>query len=249
VILNGLGNSGLTASNAGNFWEITGADSGILSGSAYPNPVAFNHVGSLKAGTGGDYFLFDDGATLSGSLTGGGSDTLDYSPYSTTVIADLQTGMATGVAGSVSGIVNVVGGSAGPADASVYNLLIGNGGNTLTGGTGRRNILVAGGSASTLIGGNGDDLLIGGTTSYDTEAGLASWQQIAAYWSGADDYFTRVANLTSGNGVPLLDATTVTGNGGGNTMTGNGELALIYSDGNDNITGFDPNSIIVPITP
>jgi hypothetical protein len=31
-----------------------------------------------------------------------------------------------------------------------YNLLIGNGGNTLTAGFGRRNILVAGGSASTL---------------------------------------------------------------------------------------------------
>jgi hypothetical protein len=47
----------------------------------------------------------------------------------------------------------------------------------------------------------------------------------------------------------LLDATTVTGNNGGNTMNGNGALALIYSDGQDMITGFDPNSIVVPITP
>jgi hypothetical protein len=245
VILNGLGNSSLTASNAGNFWEITGADTGILSGSAYPKPVAFNQVGSLKAGTGGDYFLFDDGATLSGNLAGG-SDTLDYSPYSTTVIVDLQTGIATGVAGSVSGIVNVVGGSAGPADSSAYNLLIGNGGNTLTGGDGRRNILVAGGSASTLIGGNGDDLLIGGTTSYDGDPTLASWLQIADYWAGPNDYSTRVGNLTSGNGVPLLDATTVTNNGGGNTLLGHGggvgELNLYYGlDPSQENTDYDPS--------
>jgi hypothetical protein len=32
-------------------------------------------------------------------------------------------------------------------------------------------------------------------------------------------------------------------------MTGNGELALLYSDGSDTITGFDPNSQTVPITP
>jgi hypothetical protein len=43
-----------------------------------------------------------------------------------------------------------------------------------------------------------------------------------AYWSStAADYGTRVANLLSGTGVPLLDATTVTSNGGGNIMTGN----------------------------
>jgi hypothetical protein len=36
---------------------------------------------------------------------------------------------------------------------------------------------------------------------------------------------------------------------GGNTMFGNGALALIYTDGNDTITGFDPNSRTVPITP
>ncbi len=65
------------------------------------------------------------------------------------------------------------------------------------------------------------------------------------YNGNTDDFATRVANLMSGNGVPLLDATTVTGN----TIIGNGELALIYSDGNDSINGFDPNSQAVPIMP
>jgi hypothetical protein len=120
---------------------------------------------------------------------------------------------------------------------------------TLHGGAGRRNILVAGGTASVLYDGGQDDLLIGGTTAYDTEAGLASWLQTAAYWAGGDDYATRVANLTSGTGVPLLDATTVTGNGGGNTMAGTGALALLYSDGADAISGFDPSSQTVTINP
>jgi hypothetical protein len=258
TLTGGGGSNSLKGSNAGNSWEVTGADTGVLSGTAYPNPVGFNHVGNLTAGSGGDSFRFDDQATLSGNLTGGGSDTLDYSPYSTSVRVDLQTGVATGVGGSVSGIGTVLGGNGNGSQA--YNLLIGNGSNTLIGGTGRSNILVAGGSASTLVGGDSNDLLIGGTTIYDTDPALASWRQIAAYWAGTDgntdDYFARVSKLTSGNGVPLLNSTTVTGNGGGNTLTGNGELALIFSDGLDNFTlglpyppGFDPNSKVVSISP
>jgi hypothetical protein len=249
VTVNGGGGSNtLIGANAGNAWAIAGADTGTLSGAAYPLPVGFHQVGNLTAGSGGDTFQFADGATLSGRLTGGGSDTLDYSAYSTSVLVDLQTGLATGVAGGVTGIQNVRGGNGGAA--GTYNLLIGNGNNTLTGGTGRRNILVAGGSASTLIGGDQEDLLIAGSTSYDTEAGLVSWQQIAAYWAGTDDFGTRVSNLTSANGVPLLDATTVTGNNGGNTLYGTGELAWIFTDGADNIIGpFDPASQFVPITP
>jgi hypothetical protein len=137
VTLNGGGLfNKLIGANAGNFWEITGADAGTLSGAAYPQPVSFTHVRSLTAGSGGDTFRFNDGATLSGSVTGGGSDTLDYSPYSTSVVVDLQTGSATGVASGVSGIRNVIGGSGGAA--GTYNLLIGAGGDTLTGGSGPR---------------------------------------------------------------------------------------------------------------
>jgi hypothetical protein len=95
----------------------------------------------------------------------------------------------------------------------------------------------------------GDIAAFGGTTAYDTEAGLVSWQAIAAYGAGTDPYATRVSNLLSGTGVPLLDATVVTGNGGGNTLTGSGELALLYTDGADTLSGFDPSSQSVTITP
>jgi hypothetical protein len=49
--------------------------------------------------------------------------------------------------------------------------------------------------------------------------------------------------------VPRLDATAVTGNGGGNYLGGSGALALLFSDGSDSISGFDPNSQVVAITP
>jgi hypothetical protein len=57
-----------------------------------------------------------------------------------------------------------------------------------------------------------------------------------------------VANLLSGNGVLLLDARRVIGNGG-NPLIGYGGLALLYTNGMDTIGLFDPNSQQVPITP
>ncbi len=57
---------------------------------------------------------------------------------------------------------------------------------------------------------------------------MASLQALMAYWTGADDFATRVNNLTSGNGVPLLDATMVQSNGGGNTLQGGGGLDLFF---------------------
>jgi hypothetical protein len=158
---------------------------------------------------------------------------------------------STGVGGRVSGVASVIGGSGAAGTAGLYNLLIGgaSGAFSLQGGTGRRNLLVAGANAASLVGGDGEDLLIGGTTAYDTEVGLASWLAIATYWAGADDFATRSANLQAGAGVPLLDATTVSGNGGGSTMAGNGGAALIYTDTLDAISGFDPSSQQVLITP
>jgi hypothetical protein len=228
-------------------WSVTAQNSGTLTFAGAT--TTFSGVQNLTAaGTGADAFVFADGAGVDGNIQGSGqtlTNTLDYTAYSTTVVVNLQTHMATGVGGQVLGIQNVMGGTGGAA--GVYNILVGNGGNVLTGGNGRRNLLIAGASASTLIGGNDDDILIGGTTFYDQEAGLASLNAIMAYWSGtADDYATRVANLLSGNGVPLLDATMVFDNGGGNTLTGHGggagELNLYYGVAPaSEMTDYDPN--------
>jgi hypothetical protein len=221
------GGNSLNGPNAPITWLLGGTDSGRLS-----SGFSFTNFGNLTGGSGNDSFLFANGASVSGSIDGGGgTNALSYATYSTSVVVDLQTGTATGVGGSIANIQNVTGGSGG--GAGVYNILVGNGGNVLTGGDGRRNLLIAGPSASTLIGGNDDDILIGGTTAYDTEADQHDLIAIMAYWSTtSDSYATRVSNLLSGIGVPLLDATMVTDNGGGNVLTGYhggaGELNLYY---------------------
>jgi hypothetical protein len=232
LIGNPSGPISLFASGGANTWTIAGQDAGTLSSALLAGTVTFSGAANLIGGSGDNTFVFADGAGVDGTINGGGgTNTLDYSAYSSSVLVDLQTGFATGVGAGIANIQNVTGGSGG--GAGIYNILVGNGGNVLTGGDGRRNLLIAGASASTLIGGNDDDILIGGTTAYDTEAGMVSLQAIMAYWSSTtDDYGTRVANLMSGNGVPLLDATMVTNNGGGNTLMGNnggaGEMNLFY---------------------
>src|SRR5262249_40871943 len=106
------------------------------------------------------------------------------------------------------------------------------------------------GGGSTPSGAGEQDILIGGSTAYDTEPGLTTWLQIAAYWAGSGDYTTRVGKLISGTGVPLLDATVVKGNGGGNTLIGYySELALLYTDGLDTIIDFSSISRQVKISP
>jgi hypothetical protein len=248
LIGNPNGAVSLFGSDADNTWNITGQNAGTLSSSSLAGIVTFTGATSLQGGAGANYFTFADGAGVDGTITGGGGvNTLDYSAYSTSVTVNLQVGFATGVGMGVSNIQNVTGGTGGPA--GTYNLLIGNGGNVLTGGTGRRNILVAGGSASTLNGGDQDDLLIAGSTVYDSDPTMAAWSQIAAEWASSDEFATRVMNLSTGNGVPLLDPTTVFGNGGGNTLNGNCEWAWIFTDNLDTISCFDANSVTTQINP
>ena len=100
-----------------------------------------------------------------------------------------------------------------------------------------------------LIGGNQDDLLIAGCTMYDGDPAMAAWSQIAAEWASSDDFGKRVLKLGTGNGVPLLNATTVSGNGGNNILAGAGEWAWIFSDGLDTINNFDQNSVTTQINP
>ena len=50
-----------------------------------------------------------------------------------------------------------------------------------------------------------------------------------ANWTSASDDATRVANLKNGtNGAPILDNTSVSANGGGNTLDGNGGLDFFF---------------------
>jgi hypothetical protein len=197
---------------------------------------------SLRTGAGNHTFNLQtapQGVALSLDA-GTGTNTLDYTGYAGNVLVNLNPSIhsATGFDGGISGIKNVTGASGGAPGS--YNVLIGNGHNVLTGGNDRRNLLVAGASASTLIGGNGDDILIGGTTNWDTDPQWqAAYTAIMNEWTQATPYATRWDHLVNGGGLndpflldPTPDTGTVHSNGGGNTLTGHGggasELNLYF---------------------
>jgi hypothetical protein len=208
-----------------------GADTIALEGSAAGTDT------QVWTGAAGNTFRMGAGP-FSGPVTlYGGADKLDYSSVNRDVYVNLQTGEATEL-NWISGIRDVAGGRG-------SNILVGDGhGNTLTGGFGR-NLLIAGGSdysgqGDTLIGGSDDDILIAGFTDYDTDR--ASLQAIMALWTGTGFYQDRVAALTTGNGVPLLDATTVHSNQGSNVLLGNAGFDLFYANPGQDRTDADPEA-------
>jgi hypothetical protein len=221
----------LVGPNAATRWTVTGADSGAILINNYA--LSFSGFGNLTGGSGQDQFLIQDGASLSGKLDGGGGiNALDYSEgWSGNVVVNLQLGLATAIGGGVTNIRNLRGAEGGGPGS--YNILIGNGGNNITGGSDRRNLLESGKSASTLQGGYQDDILIGGTTAYDQESDANDYIAIMNYWSNTQDtYAARVNNLLNGTGVPPLNAHTVSNNGGGNKLLGHrpsaSDLNLYY---------------------
>src|SRR5262249_26396667 len=129
-------------------------------------------------------FSFSDGATLDGTITGGGADNvLDYSLYKTSITVNLPAGTATGTAGA-TGISEVIGGDGsdtlvGPNLDALWSITGANKGTisvttatsseysfegveNLTGGSNRDTFVVeADGSISgTVNGGSGADSLI-----------------------------------------------------------------------------------------
>jgi hypothetical protein len=215
-------------------WSVTAQNSGTLTFAGAT--TTFAGVQNLAAsGTGADVFVFADGAGVDGNIQGSGqtvTNTLNYSAYSTDVYANLQTGVATGVAGGISHIQNVTGGQG-------NNILVGNGGNVLT-VFGGHNLVIAGGSASTLNGGNGTNILIGGTTDYDAD--FASLRAILDFWNTVtpDNYDDSVNALLAGTGVPPLNTNTVHSNGGGNQFSG-GTLNLYFGSHDGGLDTFNPD--------
>ncbi|OQX63579.1 MAG: hypothetical protein B5M56_02295 [Desulfococcus sp. 4484_241] len=110
-------------------------------------------IDSIIGGTGDNCFIFEDGASFAGDINAGegGSNTLDYSAYTTAVGVNLADGTATGVGGGISNFKNVIGGAAG-------DIIVGDSyANEITGGAG--NDIIDGLSGEdTLTGGAGDDV-------------------------------------------------------------------------------------------
>jgi hypothetical protein len=195
VVTGGSGSDTLFENTGGSVstWTVTGANAGNVNG------ISFNHIAGLWASNSADVFRMQSGASLSGSITGGG--TLDYSGYNTGVTVNLKTGTATAVAGGISNIVNVVG--------TPYNdtLTGNNSNNTLTGdggsdtlsagGSGNHTFVLSNGQLSTSVvtGGTGTDTLQDANS--NPNSNLTNTWNITGANSGKVNgiVFTNIANL------------------------------------------------------
>jgi Ca2+-binding RTX toxin-like protein len=256
VILNaGSGSDTLVGPNTASTWTIMGTNAGRV------GLLTFTGIENLTGGGGADTFKFHRGQKITGTINGGGgTNTLDYSLYTTSVVVNLVSGTATAT-GGISAIANVTGGSGNDllTGDSAANVLMGNAGNdTLLGGGGSdilvggagndsltvgngRSILIGGAGSDILKGGTAADILIGGTTSYDTntkalEAILKEWRRTGVSYS---DRIGHIRGTLSGglNGAYDFNATTVQDDGAPDTLTGGEGMDWFWATaGSDRIT-------------
>jgi hypothetical protein len=120
----------IIASNANNTWNITLNNAGDIGGSTF-----FRSFENLSGGTLNDDFVFSDGRSVTGTVDGvAGSNSIDYSAYTTPVTVNLQTGSATGT-GGFSNIGTFIGADSandvitGPNAVTVWNITSNNAGN------------------------------------------------------------------------------------------------------------------------
>jgi hypothetical protein len=108
ALIGGMASSTLVGANTSNTWNIIGGNAGNINGT-----FSFTAIQNLTGGSGDDDFKFANGAGITGTLDGGagGTNTLDYSAYTTPVFVNLQNFAASGMAGFAN-INSLIGGSA-----------------------------------------------------------------------------------------------------------------------------------------
>ena len=132
------------------------------------------NIENLIGGSEKNTFIFEDGATLSGTIDGGAGsgNVLNYANYTTGITVNLATGTATATAG-ISNIQKVIGGWEDDTFIGSTNddwfeggagndILTGAGGADVLAGDDGDDILYGDSGDDTLQGGEGDDTLYGG---------------------------------------------------------------------------------------
>jgi hypothetical protein len=199
-----------------------------------------------------------DGMTVTATMSANGKTTTSV-PYAPTghIFVYGQTGAITvremaNAQGVKVGVPALLFAGTGPSTlsavgSSANNVLVGGpGADSLWGGAGR-DILIGGGGPVILHAGTGEDVLIAGTTTYN--ANLAALAALLAEWGRPDrDQAHRVHDLFgdySGglNGQYLLNALTVTSDGGVGQLIGNPAVADWFwfaqnARAADRLTGF-----------
>jgi Ca2+-binding RTX toxin-like protein len=262
----GTGNDSLHGGGGlGDLLDFSGSSAGVTVDMFFSTAVGAasgaDSVVSFERVLGSDFAdkLTGGGADIETLDGGAGSDTIDYSFYSSALNIQLHTSLADatleGGFDFFLSIENAVGGSA--ADQiwgnDVDNVLVGNGdddwlhgfgsSDTLYGGTGNDQVL-GGGAADTLYGGNGNDFfwfdnqdaLFGGAGTdyaYNTDATGVTVNLGTSSLEG----------VWANNGVDVLNASSATwsvqliGYGSGDTLRGGSAGDYIWFDELDTVTG------------
>jgi Ca2+-binding RTX toxin-like protein len=189
----GSGNDQVTGNNAfkGEILAYLGdGDDYFASGSSLPSTVygegGDDSIESGSIGTGDDYF---DGGPGNDSLSGGkGNDILIGGPGNDQISGAEGDDILFGGPGN-----DTIGGSSG--DDIVVG---GDGVDSLTGGAGM-NLLIGGAGLDSMSGSGGNQVLIANSTIYDDD--IDSLRLLLEEWRSANNYTTRVTNLTNGGGL------------------------------------------------
>ncbi len=231
LFINGqAGNDTLIGPDIDSTWNITGIDCGSVAG------AIFTDIENLIGGTGADIFVFANGSQISGVIDGGwGTNTLDYSDYTTDVAVDLYIGAATGT-GEVSNIQNVTGGAGNDSligDEAANSLIGGPGDDVLTGGQG----------GDTLDGGEGVDT-VAETRDADftlTDAALTiGMEDPDALWGVEQAIITGGASQNTADASEFSGLLTFTGGEDNDTLiVGLGRNSFDGGPGNDTLTAGD----------
>ena len=220
----GAGDTLAVAIDAPTTWHLTAANAGTIIIQGY-DEITFTGIVGLIGSDNDDSFVFASAASFGGTVDGGGgTNTLDFSAWTTGVTVNLATGGATSTTG-ISSIQNVIGSA---------------GNDTLTGDA-HNNVFTGGPGKDIIAGGTGTDTLV-----ETRDANLALSNTELKVGGLQEDKLSGIeaARLTGGPGANTLNASTFTGSvmldgGPGNdTLTGGpGSDVLNGGEGDDSLTG------------
>jgi len=254
------GNDTLVGFNAANTFNITGQNAGNVTATinSHIYTEAFSGFENLTGRAFDDNFIFSNTAGVTGTIRGGaGTDTLDFSAYTTAVSINLQTKMfLEASAGRFAGIENFIGSTAntttliGSNTVNKWSITSTNAGTlnaagtkfsfssmaNLTGGNLADTFLFSDGAnvTGTVNGGSGTDTL---DLSAFTSAVTVNLQTNTATAMAAIATFSNIERLIGG----MSDTDTLVGTNAGSTwnITGNnaGSVGTLSFKGIENLTG------------
>ncbi|MEM9217176.1 MAG: CHAT domain-containing protein [Cyanobacteria bacterium P01_F01_bin.150] len=206
----------LVGPNQDTTWNITATDQGNLD-SLFANGFSFDTIENLTGGADDDTFVFANGVNVTGSVDGGtGTDTLDYSAYTSNLNVDLDSlsDVEQVMAGSGSNTLRgddvnndwqVTGVNSGTINGGAFN----NFQNLVGGSLTDTFTITTTGSVSSINGGAGNNTLVGPDTA-------TSWNLIGTN-SGivtGGGIFSNIQNVVGGSGndtFTVIDNAAITG--------------------------------------